>query len=41
MENSHMIIKYRIDKERYVRLFGYVFVNNNKDKCKIEINRKL
>ena len=36
METSDEItIIYNIEDENRIKLFGYNFVNNNKDKCKI------
>ena len=31
-------IKYKVENDIDVRLFGQVFVENNSDKCKIKIN---
>ena len=28
-------MKYKIDKDKKIRIFGDLFVENNKDKCKI------
>ena len=39
--NSNQInIIYKKDKKKEIRLFGEVFVKNNKDKCKMIINKK-
>ena len=33
-------LEYKATNGRYIKLFGYEFVNNNKDKCKIIYNEK-
>ena len=37
---NEMIIKYKINDNGKVKLFGDDFVNNNKDNCKLIINGK-
>jgi hypothetical protein len=34
-----MRIKYKIDNSKEIRLFGIKFVENNKNKCKIIIDK--
>ena len=36
-----IIILYKVDKYERIKIFGYDFINNNKDKCKIKINNKI
>lgn len=43
-DNDETIIKYKIDNiqdSKEIRIFGYDFVENNKDKCKLKINGKI
>ena len=39
--NREILIKYKaVSENEEIRLFGNLFVENNKDKCKIIINEK-
>ena len=37
-DNNKIIIKYKIKYKERIRLFGYKFIKENKNKCKLEAN---
>ena len=39
MDINKIKIKYKVNKEKKIRLFGKIFVEENKNKCKIKINK--
>ena len=41
MDINKSKIKYEINKEKKIRLFGENFVKENNNKCKIEINNEI
>ena len=38
MNDNEIIIKYKVKNEEKIKLFGYSFVELNKNKCKLKIN---